>query len=135
MTNLPKLSVLGLMLLLHFIADFVFQSVRDANLKQKKWWEEATKDMANKEIYRYDWIAGMACHCLLWSLMVCLPFVARPIYLPMAIAQAIIHFWIDDRKANRFKINLIEDQLLHLVQIVGTWLSAFYPGVLCDIGS
>lgn len=128
MPSIPKLSVLGLMFLLHLIADFALQSVRDANLKQKKWWEDATKEMENREMYRYDWIAGMACHCLLWSLMVCLPLVTRLIYLPMVIVQAAAHFWIDDMKANRLKINLIEDQFLHLAQIIGVWLFSYCWG-------
>jgi hypothetical protein len=33
-----------------------------------------------------------------------------------------IHAFVDDLKANRFKINLIADQLIHLAQIIGTWL-------------
>jgi hypothetical protein len=33
------------------------------------------------------------------------------------IAQTAIHAVVDNLKANKMKINLIEDQLLHLVQI------------------
>lgn len=120
MSNLPKLSVLGLMLLLHFLADYTLQGWL-ANGKQKKWWQDATKGMPNKDMYRNDWIAGMTCHSLYWSLLICLPLAMRPSYLPMALVQATIHFWIDDRKANQFKINLIEDQLSHLIQIVAVW--------------
>lgn len=34
-----------------------------------------------------------------------------------------IHMAVDNAKANLKKINLVQDQLLHLVQIAATWLS------------
>ena len=36
--------------------------------------------------------------------------------------NVIIHGVIDDTKANKFKINLITDQMIHLVQIIVTWI-------------
>jgi hypothetical protein len=38
------------------------------------------------------------------------------------LANMLIHGIVDDMKANRKKINLIVDQLIHLAQVVITWL-------------
>ena len=42
----------------------------------------------------------------------------------------VLHYVIDDAKANKMQINLIVDQLLHLLQILVLWLtlSAMYLG-------
>ena len=37
------------------------------------------------------------------------------------IINIIIHALVDDLKANKFKINLVTDQLIHIVQIIVTW--------------
>jgi hypothetical protein len=34
------------------------------------------------------------------------------------ITNAIIHAWIDNEKANKLSINLLTDQICHLVQII-----------------
>ena len=41
------------------------------------------------------------------------------------IVNIMIHSVVDDLKANRKKINLIEDQFIHLVQITVTWFLLF----------
>lgn len=38
------------------------------------------------------------------------------------IVNMVMHAIIDDLKANRRKLNLIQDQTIHLIQIVATWL-------------
>lgn len=38
-----------------------------------------------------------------------------------------IHYFIDDQKANKKEINLVEDQLWHLLQIVLTWSGCVIP--------
>jgi hypothetical protein len=32
------------------------------------------------------------------------------------------HAVIDDAKANKFQINLVQDQICHLIQIIAIWL-------------
>ena len=119
MNSIPMLSLLGLMLLMHMLADG----------KQKGWWEKVTKDMPDKARYRNDWAAAMACHALYWSLMICLPFISSWMFLWLVLANAVIHFVVDDLKANRHRINLIQDQTAHLVQIVATWLFVIWRGI------
>ena len=38
------------------------------------------------------------------------------------IINMIVHAYVDDLKANKYKINLIEDQLTHLLQIWVTFI-------------
>jgi hypothetical protein len=106
------------MLSAHLITDFTLQGWL-ANGKQEAWWNKITNgNLPSKN--RYDYIAALICHALYWSIAVCLPLWNSPI-LPWAIiGNAIIHAIVDDLKANRNKLNLIQDQLLHLVQIVVT---------------
>ena len=37
------------------------------------------------------------------------------------IVNIFLHAQIDDMKANAKQINLIQDQLMHLVQVFGSW--------------
>jgi hypothetical protein len=41
--------------------------------------------------------------------------------LPTFIYNWLIHAYVDNLKANNHKINLIQDQSIHLVQIIITW--------------
>ena len=106
------------MLSAHLITDYTLQGWL-ANGKHKAWWDKITDgNLPHK--YRYDYIAVLICHALYWSIAVCLPLWDSPI-LPWAIiGNTIIHAIVDDLKANRKSLNLIQDQLLHLVQIVIT---------------
>jgi hypothetical protein len=102
----------------HLITDYTLQGWL-ADGKQKSWWNKITNGNLPPK-YRYDYIAALICHALYWSIAVCLPLWDSPI-LPWAIiGNTIIHAVVDDLKANRSKLNLIQDQLLHLAQIVIT---------------
>ena len=66
-------------------------------------------------------------HSLSWSLMISLPlmFMANisDLWLTCAVIfNMAIHFMVDDFKANRHKINLVQDQVIHLMQIALTWI-------------
>jgi hypothetical protein len=41
---------------------------------------------------------------------------------PILLANMFTHAAIDDAKANKMQINLIQDQTCHLIQILMTWL-------------
>jgi hypothetical protein len=116
--------ILVLMLLGHLVADYTLQGWL-ADGKQKSWWEETIikkyghlVDMAK---YKYDYIAALVCHALYWSIFICAPFYASSWFIVAVILNTIVHAIVDDLKANRHKINLIQDQLLHLVQILLTF--------------
>lgn len=120
------MSVFFLMLLCHIIDDFVLQGTCLVNLKQKKWWEQN----APQELYKYDYLMGLLIHCLSWSIMIHLPiilmFATNSWILTLSILiNAVIHFIVDDLKANKFKINLITDQTIHIIQVILTFLLFF----------
>jgi hypothetical protein len=101
------------------IADYTLQGWL-ADGKQKRWWQKCFEGrMPDK--YRNDYKAALVCHALYWSIFVCAPFYAHPWLLYMVIANTVVHAVVDDLKANALKINLIQDQVLHLAQILMTF--------------
>lgn len=113
--------VLVLMLLGHLIADYNLQGWL-ASAKQKSWWRQNAPD----SFYRYDYIPALICHATMWGIIVFLPIMYFSwqelnwfwIALPINI---VIHYVVDDLKANKKLINLCVDQFAHLGQIVLTW--------------
>lgn len=113
-----------LVLLLHFIADFTLQGIL-ADLKQKSWWMAAcNKFNVDYSKYQYDYICGLVCHSLYWTLFTFMPllYLSNNIIFcsSLIVFNTLVHAIIDDIKANKHKINLVQDQLLHLVQIAIT---------------
>lgn len=112
--------ILLTMFFLHIVDDYYLQGIL-AQMKQKKFWEEN----APEDKYKHDYIWALIMHAFSWAFMVMLPlfFVSTMpmfvIYL-VFIANIGVHAYVDDLKANKFKINLWEDQLIHLAQIVIT---------------
>lgn len=122
MTN-NKIFILITMIFLHIIDDYKLQGIL-ASMKQKKWWKEQKE---YKNMYKYDYIIALLTHSFSWSFMIMLPiaFILKFDIDWWAIAyivNMIIHAVVDDLKANKFKINLVIDQSIHLVQIIVTWL-------------
>lgn len=119
-----KCFILCIMIFLHIYDDFHFQTNSFlATGKQKTWW----KENAPKEIYKYDYLVCLFLHSFTWSFTIMLPlifyhhFQFTPMYLYIGIFNLCMHAFIDDQKANRFHLNLIQDQILHLLQILVTW--------------
>lgn len=106
------------MILAHLIADFTLQGWL-ADGKQKSWWDKMCGGKIIEK-YKHDYIAALVCHALYWSIAICLPLCNSPMLACAVIGNTIIHAIVDDLKANRKKLNLIQDQLLHLTQIVVT---------------
>lgn len=111
--------ILILMLLGHLVADYTLQGWL-ADGKQKSWWKKVCGG-ETPDKYKYDYIAALVCHALYWSIFICAPFYASSWFLCAVMGNTIIHAIVDDLKANRMKINLIQDQLLHLIQILITF--------------
>ena len=115
-------TTLVLMLLGHLISDYTLQGWL-ADGKQKSWWNKVCGGKVLEQYkYRHDYIAALVCHALYWSIFICAPFYASSWFLVAIILNSAAHAIIDDLKANRFKLNLIQDQLLHLGQILLTFL-------------
>lgn len=117
-----KVFILFAMIFAHIVDDYYLQGVL-AKMKQKKWWNENAPD----KLYKYDYIAALIAHAFSWSFMINVPtlFVSDK-YSVMCVFIAIntiVHAFIDNTKANCHLINLICDQICHIIQIIGLWLA------------
>lgn len=117
-----KILILFAMIFAHIVDDYYLQGVL-AKMKQKKWWEEN----APEKLYKHDYIAALFAHAFSWSFMITVPtlFVSTN-YIVMSlfiIVNMFVHAYVDNAKANEHSINLIVDQVCHLIQIVGTWVA------------
>ena len=117
-----RLFVLFVMIFFHIVDDYYLQGVL-AKMKQRKWWEEN----APSELYRNDYIVALIMHSFSWSFMITLPtlFVSTNyiIIVFFIILNTILHAYVDNEKANKYSINLIVDQICHLIQIISTWIA------------
>lgn len=115
------------MLFLHIIDDYYLQGVL-ASMKQKSWWE---KNYPNS-LYKNDYIMALVEHAFSWTVMIHMPIIiysmvynveiSSVIFVILFFVNWVVHAMTDHVKANLLKINLIQDQLIHIVQIVGTWV-------------
>ena len=134
--SIPLVFILALAL--HIFADFNLQGLL-AYFKQKEWWIKEClpiKDRFYK--YKYDYIISGIIHAFFWSCFTFLPILYLTLYdvfeiigipfigdMPMFVLVIIgiiivntgIHYFIDDLKTNKCKINLWQDQLAHVAQI------------------
>ncbi|MCM1294996.1 MAG: DUF3307 domain-containing protein [Muribaculaceae bacterium] len=114
------LYVLFTMIFFHILDDFCLQSCWLVDGKQRAWWERNAPD----HMYRHDYIVALLVHGFSWSfatmipLMVCIGGKPTAAFYIMLIGNALLHSLIDDMKANRKRINLIADQLFHLLQLI-----------------
>ena len=117
------LFVLLSMMFCHIVDDYYLQG-KLALFKQKSWWEEKAPD----EMYKHDYIVGLMMHSFSWAFMIMLPvavsqeFQIEAVFVTMFIINTAVHAIVDDLKANKRKINLVTDQLIHICQIIVTFL-------------
>lgn len=110
------------MIFAHIVDDYYLQGWL-ASAKQKKYWEENYPD----KMYKRDYIVALIMHSMSWTFMIMLPIaIFFQFQIPLKfiiiwIANAIIHGLVDNLKANLFKINLIQDQSIHMMQIIITF--------------
>jgi hypothetical protein len=122
-----KLFVLLLMVFLHIVDDYYLQGWL-ASAKQKKYWEENAPD----KMYKNDYKWALLMHGFSWSFMIMLPivfcmnFCIDFVFIIWFIFNVLVHITVDDLKANEKEINLIQDQIAHLIQIVITFIIFLY---------
>lgn len=118
--------MLLLMIFCHIVDDYYLQGWL-ASAKQKKYWEENAPD----EMYKYDYMWALIMHSFSWAFMIMLPiafmkgFKVDNIFGIAFIINLVIHAITDDLKANKRKINLWQDQLMHISQILLTSMFLF----------
>ena len=119
-----NVGLLLLMIFCHIVDDYKLQGIL-ASMKQKDWWVEQT---SFTKLYKFDYIVALIVHSISWSFMILLPifitssFNITPVILGVFCINIVIHAVVDDLKANKKKINLWIDQLIHLIQIIATWI-------------
>jgi len=125
---LTNIFIFIIMVFFHIHDDFNRQGIL-ATMKQKKYWEENYP----AKMYKNDYIMALLAHSFAWVFMILLPptmyvyFVDKSnfnsylgIYMMMFISNWILHALVDDLKANKLVINLVQDQLIHIFQILLT---------------
>lgn len=115
------------MVFCHIIDDYYLQGWL-ASAKQKSWWEKNNPS----SLYKNDYIIALFEHAFSWTFMIHLPLIAMmvvtgkhielPLFSLLFAVNWAIHTIIDDAKANKLRINLIQDQLIHICQIFATWV-------------
>ena len=111
-----------MMIFCHIVDDFYLQGIL-AKLKQKNWWKENASD----KLYKNDYMIALIIHALSWAIMIHLPLMIYVLinninygmqFISISIGiNMVIHGLVDDAKANRHKINLQIDQIVHFLQI------------------
>lgn len=124
------------MVFLHIVDDYYLQGWL-VSAKQKSWWEQNAPD----KMYKNDYTMALFMHSFSWTFMIMIVpsiytlittsniDIASFVIIPIFIINLYIHMITDDMKANMKKINLIQDQLTHLVQIAITWVILVVFGI------
>lgn len=119
-----RFLILLCMIFAHIVDDFYLQGIL-AKMKQRQWWEEN----APNALYKHDYIIALIIHAISWSCMIMapailfkLPTIKLAMIIILFIFNVVTHANVDNQKANVHNINLIQDQLMHLGQIIWTWI-------------
>lgn len=115
------------MLFFHIVDDYYLQGFL-ASAKQKSWWEKNNPN----PLYKNDYIIALIEHAFSWTVMINIPVIVYTYvlgiqinyitFINLFVFNLVIHIITDNAKANLLKINLIQDQLIHIMQIVFTWV-------------
>lgn len=110
------------MIFCHILDDFHLQGIL-ASMKQKKYW---TSHPDYKPKYENDYIVALLMHSMSWSFMIMLPlaiylhFNVGSVFISAFMVNVLVHAVVDDLKANVGLINLVVDQICHMVQLAVT---------------
>lgn len=144
------LELILMCILLHLFADYTLQGWLASGKQRAWWNEQIDKmldmykaahhDFAITEYnktridneherlkckYGRDWAMAMFEHSLYWTLVTFAPIIFFHhvndwVVLGLVVVNTIFHCVIDDLKANKFAINLVDDQMFHFAQIIFT---------------
>lgn len=114
------LFIFMFMIFMHLVADYNLQGWL-ASAKQKSWWENNNQN----ELYSSDYKMALLCHAFSWSFLTMLPLAIYHytiLWSVIVLVNMVIHYFIDDQKVNKYSINLMQDQTLHLGQILASFI-------------
>ena len=120
---MSKLFVLLFMIMMHIVDDYYLQGIL-ASMKQKSWWKKQTN---YKDKYSNDYLIALMMHAFSWAFCIMLPiainlkFEVDAFFAIMLGVNFMIHAIVDNFKANELKINLVQDQTIHIIQILITF--------------
>lgn len=124
---MTKFLVLIFMFYMHIIDDYKIQGVL-ASMKQKEWWKENAPD----KIYENDYLMALYEHAFCWTVSINIPILVYSLLCNVHINRVqfiltffcmwMIHAIVDHLKANEKIINLVQDQTIHICQIIFCWL-------------
>ena len=112
-----KLLVLIAMIFCHIVDDYYLRG----------WLASAKQNFSDKK-YKYDYLIALLMHSFSWSFMVML---VPTVYIllnggtynfGLLIFNVGVHMFVDNEKANEKSINLVQDQAIHMFQIIITWI-------------
>lgn len=117
-----KFFILLCMVFFHIVDDYYLQGWL-ASAKQREWWKNNSPD----EKYKYDYLVALFMHSFSWAFMIMIipSVVAFKFYPVLFITNLLCHAYVDNEKANKHTINLVQDQCIHILQIIVTWVSIF----------
>lgn len=119
------LFILASMFFMHVVADFNLQGIM-ASMKQKTWWQK--QEGYDEEDNGNDYKFPLFWHSLRWSFCIMLPlFIANGLKINLVgliffCLNIWWHYKTDDAKANKYFLNLVDDQIIHILQIVATFI-------------
>ena len=114
--------LLIIMFFLHVLAEFNLQGMME-EMKRKDFWKKYDRK------YQFDYTIVLIGHSFQWAFVLHLPIIIYCIvtkeletYCNFSIvANTFIHAIIDTSKENDKRLNLIQDQFCHILQIIATW--------------
>jgi hypothetical protein len=117
------MKILILMIVMHVLDDFVLQAQCLSNLKQKDWW---FRKGFYKDPFKFDYLCAGLIHSLSWSCMISLPLLfladldlqGETHLFYLFFINIVVHFIVDELKANLKIINLWVDQTIHICQVI-----------------
>lgn len=130
-----KVFILVMMVALHILEDFHLQGIL-ASMKQKSWWKKECGKLGidfDSSKYKNDYIVALVAHSLENSIFVMLPVIIdnlvttitvnpyNSFYILWAVTiilNTVAHAVIDNQKCNKNSINLVSDQIKHLLLIL-----------------
>lgn len=125
MIYVDRLILLFAMIWFHIADDYYLQGIL-SSFKQKSYW----KDLPDK--YKYDYKIALLEHSFSNTFMIHIPifycYIKGYVYMDVIrlinsfIVTVIIHYNVDDIKINYSKINLVTDQILHIINILAVWI-------------
>ena len=120
---MSRLFVILWMIFFHIVDDYYLQGWL-ASAKQRSWWEKNSPDV----LYMHDYIWALIMHSFSWTFMIMLPIAYTQNFnigfwfFILFVVNIICHAFTDDLKANCKRINLWQDQRIHLFQIIVTFV-------------